>query len=85
MKAINKNIIIKPIDEEVKTSSGLLLTGTDANSYRYLKAEVIQSGTLVENIKSGDIIYYDKARAGEIVINSENYTVIQEVNVVVVV
>jgi len=50
MIAIGKNVIIQPIEEEVKTDSGLLLTASDVDEFRYKKAKVIQPGTDVQNI-----------------------------------
>ena len=40
MRPINTVLIIKKIKEEVKTSSGLLLSPDDENKFRYNKAEV---------------------------------------------
>ena len=47
MKPIGKNIIIKTIEEEIKTASGLLLSSEDANQLRYKKGVIIKSGTEV--------------------------------------
>ena len=52
MKPINKYIIVKGIDEEMKTDSGLLLSAEDANSFRYKKGKVIKPGTEVHDILS---------------------------------
>ena len=61
MKPIGKYIIIKKIKEELKTESGLLLSAQDASEFRYKKGEVVKSGTDVEVINDGDIIYYDES------------------------
>tara|TARA_R100000988_G_C3957104_1_gene144181 strand:+ start:400 stop:657 length:258 start_codon:yes stop_codon:yes gene_type:complete len=84
MKAIGKNVIIKPIDEEVKTESGLLLSATDVDEFRYKKATVIKEGTDVQNIKSQDIIYYDKSAGFSLLLNNTSYTIIHERDIVVV-
>ena len=84
MKPIGKNIIIKTIDEEIKTSSGLLLSSEDANQLRYKKGLIVKSGTEVGSIKQGDTIYYDKRSGYSMIINDEQYTIIQEKDVVVV-
>jgi len=84
MKAIGKNIIIKSIDEEVKTASGLLLSGKDADQLRYKKGVVVNPGTDVLVIHEGDVIYYDKAHGFTMMINDEQYTIIQEHHIVVV-
>jgi co-chaperonin GroES (HSP10) len=85
MKAIGKNIIIKSIDEEVKTASGLFLSGKDADQLRYKKGVVVNPGTDVLVIHEGDVIYYDKAHGFTMMINDEQYTIIQEHHIVVVV
>ena len=84
MKAIGKNIVIKSIDEEVKTSSGLVLSGEDTNQLRYKRGVVINSGTEVSAIKPGDNVYYDKANSYEMIINDEHCVIIQERDVVLV-
>ena len=63
MKPIGKNIIITPVEEEIKTNSGLLLSAEDMNQLRYKKALVIKVGSDVQVIKEGQMINYDK-RAG---------------------
>ena len=63
MKPIGTNIVIKTIEEEIKTSSGLLLSSDDANQLRYKKGIIVKPGTEVTVINEGDEIYYDK-RAG---------------------
>ncbi len=84
MKPIGKNIIIKTIEEEIKTTSGLLLSSEDTNQLRYKKAEIVKPGSQVSVIKEGDLVYYDKRAGYTMLINDEPYTVISENDVVVV-
>ena len=84
MKPIGKNIIIQTIDEQIKTESGLLLSSEDANQLRYKKGLIVKSGTEVSSIQEGDTIYYDKRSGYSMIINDEQYTIIQEKDVVVV-
>jgi co-chaperonin GroES (HSP10) len=84
MKAIGKNIVIRPIDEEVKTASGIILSGEDTNQLRYKRGLVITPGTEVNAIQEGDEIYYDKANSYTMIINDEQHSIIQERDVVVV-
>jgi co-chaperonin GroES (HSP10) len=84
MKAIGKNIVIKHIDEEVKTASGLILSGEDTNQLRYKRGVVITPGTDVSSINEGDEIYYDKNNTYTMIIHDEQYTIIQERDVVLV-
>jgi co-chaperonin GroES (HSP10) len=84
MKPIGKYIIVNNIDEEVKTDSGLILSGEDVKGMRYRKATVIASGTEVDCIKADDVIYYDKSHGFTMLIEDKPHTVIQERDVVVV-
>ena len=84
MKPISKYIIIKTVEEEVKTSSGLLLSAEDANNMRYKRGLVIMQGTDVTVIKEGDEIYYDKRAGFTMLIENEPYTIIKENDVIVV-
>jgi len=84
MKPIGKYIVIKTIEEEIKTSSGLLLSAEDANQMRYKKGLVIKPGSTVEVIKENDDIYYDKRAGFTMLIENEPYTIISENDVVVV-
>jgi co-chaperonin GroES (HSP10) len=84
MKPIGKNIIVKTIEEEVTTDSGLVLSGKDVEAMRYRKAVVISAGTEVSFIKENDIIYYDKSHGFTMLIENKPHTIIQERDVVVV-
>jgi len=84
MKPIGKYIVVKNVDEEIKTQSGLYLSGEDANQLRYKRAIVEKPGTDVTCINDGDEIYYDKGHGFTMIINDTHYTIIQERDVVVV-
>lgn len=84
MQPIGKFIVIKTIDEELKTESGLILSGEDVNQMRYKRGIVIESGTEVPHIKKDDDIYYDKAHGFTMLIEDKQYTIIRESDVVVV-
>jgi len=84
MKAVNKYIIVETIVEEMKTESGLLLSGDDANQLRYKKARVINPGTNVDTVQEGDVIYYDKSSGHTMILQDKKYTIILERDVVVV-
>ncbi len=84
MKPIGKNIIIKTIEEEIKTSSGLLLSSEDASQLRYKKGRIVEIGTDVVAIEKDSEIYYDKRAGYTMLIGDIPYTIIQENDVVVV-
>lgn len=83
-KPINKYIVIKKINEEVETESGLLLSSKDVSDMRYAKADVVKVGTNVDTVLDGQIIYFDKSAGHTLLINNEPYTIIKEADVVVV-
>ena len=85
MKPIGKYIAIKKVKEEITTKSGLLLSGDDVDGIRYKKATVAESGTDVTVINKGDTIYYDSRTGYSMFIEDEQFTIIQEHDVVVVV
>ena len=60
MKAVNHYIIVQNIKTEPKKVAGLIMTEELDDDNRYIKAEVISAGNLVEGIKEKDIVYYDK-------------------------
>jgi len=84
MKPIGKYIVVKDIQENVKTESGLILSGEDTNQLRYKRAMVIAPGTDVDVISEGDELYYDKAHSFTMLIEDLQYTIITERDVVVV-
>ena len=85
MRPIGKFIVIKDIQEEIKTNSGLILSGEDTNQLRYKRAEVIAVGTDVDVIDEMDELYYDKSHSFTMLIDNEQYTIISERDVVVVI
>jgi co-chaperonin GroES (HSP10) len=85
MRPIGKYIVVKDIQEEIKTQSGLILSGEDTNQLRYKRAEVIATGTDVDVIDEGDELYYDKSHSFTMLIDNEQYTIISERDVVVVI
>jgi co-chaperonin GroES (HSP10) len=84
LQPIGKFIVIKTIDDEIKTESGLILSGEDVNQMRYKRGLVIEAGTDVPHIKKDDDIYYDKAHGFTMLIEDKQYTIIRESDVVVV-
>ncbi len=85
MKAIGKYIVINPIKEvDTKTKGGLILAESQREDIRYREAEVIEVGSEVNSLKKGDNIYYDKAAGFNIEIKKEQYKIIKEFDVVIV-
>ena len=83
MKAVNHYLIIDMIKEEPKVG-GLILTDETNEDNRYLKGKVVSIGNLVEGIKEGDTIYYDKHAGHGIQHKDKFYGVIKQMDVVLI-
>ena len=84
MQAINDYVIVDKIKEEPKKVGGLILTDKTDNDNRYKKANIISVGNLVEGVKKGDSIFYDKHAGHDIGYNDELYRVIRMRDIVLV-
>ena len=85
MKAIGKYVVVNPIKEtDVTTKGGLILAEKQREDVRYRRAKVIEPGSDVSVLKKGDEIYYDKSSGFKIEINKEEYKVIKEFDVVII-
>jgi|TARA_R100000081_G_C4804627_1_gene166585 chaperonin GroES len=85
MKAVGKYIVIDPVKEEnVKTKGGLILTDKQREDIRYRIAKVKSVGTDVNGVKAGNEIYYDKVAGTKIEIDKQEYQVIKEQDVVII-
>lgn len=85
MKPIGKYIVVEDVKDDVKTKSGLILSGDDMDKFRYKCGLIIAVGTDVHNISAGDKIYYDKSMSFTMLIEEEQRTIIREHDIVVVV
>jgi co-chaperonin GroES (HSP10) len=85
MKAVGKYIVIKPIKEvNATTKGGLILTEKQREDVRYRRAKVVEPGSNVSVLKKDDEVYYDKASGFNIEINKDEYKVIKEQDVVII-
>jgi len=60
MKAVNYYLVVKNIKEQPKKIAGLDIMDSVDSDNRYVKAEVISIGNLVEGVSEGDVVHYDK-------------------------
>tara|TARA_B100000925_G_C21670414_1_gene329573 strand:+ start:77 stop:337 length:261 start_codon:yes stop_codon:yes gene_type:complete len=85
MKAVGKYIVVDPIKEDnKKTKGGLILTEKQREDIRYVLAKVKAVGQDVNGINVENNIYYDKFAGTKIEIKDEEYQVIKESDVVIV-
>ena len=84
MQAINDYVIVDIIKDGQKKVSGLILTDETDESNRYKKANIISAGEMVEVVKEGDVVFYDKHAGHDIGYNDEMYRVIRSRDIVLV-
>ena len=84
MKAINNYIVVENIKEGPKKVGGLILTEEIDSDNRYIKANVISVGNLVEGIKEYDIVHYDKHAGHGVQYKDILYQVIRSGDVVLI-
>tara|TARA_R110000824_G_scaffold152306_1_gene323501 strand:+ start:1704 stop:1961 length:258 start_codon:yes stop_codon:yes gene_type:complete len=84
MKAINSYVIVKDFKVGLKTVGGLLLTEELDSDNRYIKANVLSVGNLVEGIEEKDIVYYDKHAGHSITWKDDVLKVIQSRDIVII-
>ena len=84
MKAVNHYIVVENIKEGHKKVAGLIVTETMDSDNRYIKANVISIGNLVEGIKEKDVVYYDKHAGHDVQYKDTLYRVIKSGDVVLI-
>ena len=84
MRAINHYIVVDKIKVEPKKVAGLIMTEDTDTDNRYLRGKIISTGNLVEGLKDGDIIHYDKHAGHGISWKDDLYYVIRAQDVILV-
>ena len=84
MKAINHYLVVEKIKTEQKKIAGLIMTDNTDLDNRYIKANVISVGNLVEGINDKDIVYYDKHAGHGVQYKETLYHVIKSGDVVLI-
>ena len=84
MKAVNNYIVVENIKIEPKKVAGLIMTADIDEDNRYIKANVISTGNLVEGIKDQDVVYYDKHAGHGVQYKDVLYHVIRSGDVVLI-
>jgi co-chaperonin GroES (HSP10) len=84
MKAINYYVIVDKVQNKQKTIGGLIMTEDLDQDNRYIKASIVSAGNLVEGVKDGDIIYYDKHAGHGVQFEDKLYFVIKASDIVLV-
>jgi co-chaperonin GroES (HSP10) len=84
MKAVNDYIVVDKEKIGPKKIGGLILTENLDEDNRYVKATIISTGNLIEGLKDGDVVHYDKHAGHGITWKNTMYQVIRGRDVVLV-
>ncbi|WP_321329815.1 co-chaperone GroES [uncultured Ilyobacter sp.] len=82
IKPIGKRLLVKPLKMEEKTSSGIILPGSENKTVPNM-GEVVAIGA-VDEIKTGEKIVYKKFSGTEITDSEEKYLILEMEDVLAV-
>lgn len=83
-KAVGKFLIIEPVKEELKNSLGMQISLSDDNQIRYRRAKAISVGNLIDTVKEGQMVYFDRNGAHQVMLNDQTLSVVVERDIVLV-
>lgn len=90
---VGANILVKPVKEEEKTASGLIVQSSSKGE-RPQKGEVVSLGTggtdehgnkITFNVKVKDVVLFKKYSPEEIEIDGEEYLIMKEADILAIV
>lgn len=93
LKPLSNNVIIRGIDEDMATKSGIILPDT-ADKERPEKGEImaVGPGRILDNgkraevsVKPGDTVIFKKYSPDEIKVDGEEYLVLSESDIIAIV
>tara|TARA_A100000172_G_scaffold68097_1_gene47842 strand:- start:589 stop:846 length:258 start_codon:yes stop_codon:yes gene_type:complete len=84
MKAVNYYVVIDKIKQTEKKVAGLIIKEDDDEDVRYSKGKVISTGNLIDFIKDGDVVWYDKHAGHGVEFEGKLYFVIKASDIVLV-
>ena len=92
LKPLGDRIVVRTLEAETKTKSGLVLPDTAKEKPQEGKVLSVGSGRLLDDgaakpleVKSGDRILYGKYSGTEVKINGEDYLILREEDVLAIV
>ena len=86
MKPINDRVVVKPADAEERTAGGLIIPDTAKEKPQ--RGEVVAVGPgkkdVTMSVKAGDVVLYGKYSGQELNYKGEDYLVIKQDDILVV-
>ncbi len=92
LQPLGDRIVVKPVDQEDKTKSGLVLPDTAKEKPQEGKVIAVGSGKLLDDgtvkkleVRTGDRVLYGKYSGTEVRVREEDYLILREDDVLAVV
>ena len=83
IKPLGKRVLIKQVEQEEVTKSGIVLPGT-ASKEKPITGEVIAVGKDVEDVKAGDKVIFEKYTGTEVKDEDDSFLILDIENVLAI-
>ena len=83
IKPLGKRVLIKQVEQEEVTKSGIVLPGT-ASKEKPITGEVIAVGKDVEDVKEGDKVIFEKYTGTEVKDGDDSFLILDIDNVLAI-
>lgn len=83
IKPLGKRVLIKQVEQEEVTKSGIVLPGT-ASKEKPITGEVLAVGKDVEDVKAGDKIIFEKYTGTEVKDGDDSFLILDIENVLAI-
>ena len=83
IKTLGKRVLIKQVEQEEVTKSGIVLPGT-ASKEKPITGEVLAVGKDVEDVKAGDKVIFEKYTGTEVKDGDELFLILDIENVLAI-
>ena len=92
LKPLADRIVVKQLDAQEKTKSGLVLPDSAKEKPQEAKVIAVGTGRLLDDgtvkaleVKTGDRVLYGKYSGSEVTVNGEDYLILREEDVLAIV
>ncbi len=91
IKPLGERVVIKKLEAEEKTKSGIVLTGSAKERPQEAEVVAVGSGAVVDGnriemeVKVGDKVLYSKYAGTEVKVDGQEYTILKQEDILAIV
>ena len=91
IKPLGERVVIKKLEAEEKTKSGIVLTGTAKERPQEAEVVAVGPGAIIDGsrmemeVKVGDKVLYSKYAGTEVKVDGEEYTILKQEDILAIV